>query len=150
MQETRDKPPLLIRGAVFAGRLAGSWRQRQRAREQDAFVQLWKESWVEGCETAWAGRPQSTPLRLSGPQRAAWTAGWTWAQTQPNRRQSSSSGGWGHRGRRSADVPRLMRAARGGAAGLVVFAAAKWLFGRHPARGSQPRADSSRDRPTKE
>jgi hypothetical protein len=126
----QDNGSMLVRGAVLVGRLAGGWRQRQRARVQDAFVLLWKEAWVQGCETAWAGLPASAPSGLAEPQRAAWTAGWTWAQTQPNRRQAANEKNWTRQKRRSADVPKLRRAVKGGAAGLVVFAAARWLMGR--------------------
>ena len=129
-----DTPSVLVRGAVAVGRLAGAWRQRQRVRDQDAFVLLWKEAWVQGCETAWAGRPSYVPSGLSEPQRAAWSAGWTWAQTQPNRRRAASRM-WPRNGRRSADA-RLVRAAKGGAAGLVVFAATRWLMAK--ARGTVP------------
>jgi hypothetical protein len=114
---------------VFAGRWAGTWRHRQRAREQDAFVALWKEAWVQGCQAAWADRPSLVPPEMTDPLRSAWTAGWTWAQTQPDRRRGSL-GAWKLRGRRSSDVQRpLARAVKGGAAGLVVFAAARWLMG---------------------
>lgn len=125
-EQPRDNSSILVRGAVIVGRIAGNWRQRQRVRDQDAFVRLWKEAWVEGCETAWAARPASVPAGLSESQRAAWKAGWTWAQTQPDRRRATSQV-WLRNGRRSADA-RLVRAAKGGAAGLVVFAATKWLM----------------------
>jgi hypothetical protein len=126
-EKPRENPSLLVRGAVLIGRIAGGWRQRQRVRDQDAFVQLWKDAWVQGCETAWAGHQAAVPAGLSEPQRAAWRAGWTWAQTQPDRRRSTSQI-WPRNGRRSADA-RLVRAAKGGAAGLVVFAATRWLMG---------------------
>ena len=126
-EKPRDKPSILVRGAVLAGQMAGAWRQRQRALAQDAFVLQWKEAWVQGCETAWAGQPPALPSGLNESQRAAWTAGWRWAQTQPDRRHPSSEP-WVRNGRRRADVPRLVRAAKGGAAGLVVFAATRWLM----------------------
>jgi hypothetical protein len=137
--EVRQTSPgntsILVRAAEFAGHLAGTWRQRQRARAQDAFVGLWKEAWVQGCESAWAGGRPEVPRRLNGTQRAAWTAGWTWAQKQPDRRQSSREiakvGG-----RRRADIRRpLVNAAKGGAAGLLAFAAARWLMGARRAVG---------------
>jgi hypothetical protein len=128
-----EKPPgktsMLVRTAEFAGQIAGAWRQRQQAKAQDAFVLQWKEAWVRGCESSWAGQPSAAPKQLSDSQRAAWTAGWTWAQTQPNRRHSSTAKATRH-GRRSADAPRLVRAAKGGAAGLVMFAATRWLIAR--------------------
>ncbi len=89
---------------------------------------LWKKAWVQGCESAWAGRPAGVPSGLSEQQRAAWRAGWTWAQTQPDRRRATSQI-WLRNGRRSADA-RLVRAAKGGAAGLVVYAATRWLMGK--------------------
>ncbi|MQA29857.1 MAG: hypothetical protein GEU82_08465 [Luteitalea sp.] len=144
-RKPRDSTSILVRSAIFVGRIAGTWRRRQHARDQDAFVTLWKEAWVQGCEAAWAGRPLSAPAGLSDPQGAAWTAGWRWAQTQPDRRRPSLTGSK-LGGRRTADTPRpLVRAAKGGAAGLVVFAAARWLMGarRSAAGGSQ--ADPPQD-----
>jgi hypothetical protein len=142
IEKPRDTTSVLERGASFAGRLAGSWRHRQRARAQDAFVMLWKEAWVQGCEAAWAGRLSSEAAAMGERQRAAWTAGWTWAQTQPDRRQAFRNS-WQAGGRRSGDGQRpLVRAAKGGVVGLVVFAAARWVMGRRASTKS-----TSADRP---
>jgi hypothetical protein len=129
-----DSRSVLVRGASLAGRLTGTWRHRQRARAQDAFVLVWKKAWVQGCEAAWAGRSSFAPAEMGERQQAAWTAGWTWAQTQPDRRRDVRDS-WKLGGRRSSDAQRpLVRAAKGGAVGLVVFAAARWLMG--PRRSS--------------
>jgi hypothetical protein len=143
-QKQGDSRSVLLRGAILAGRITGTWRHRQHARAQDAFVLVWKKAWVQGCEAAWAGRSSSPPAEMGERQRAAWGAGWTWAQTQPDRRRVSRDN-WKQGGRRSADAQRpLVRAAKGGAVGLIVFAAARWLMG---ARRSSTESSSSQVRP---
>ena len=143
-EKQSDNTSVLVRGAILAGRISGSWRHRQRARAQDAFVLVWKRAWVQGCEAAWAGRSSLPPAEMGERQRAAWAAGWLWAQTQPDRRRVSRDS-WRLGGRRSADAQRpLVRAAKGGAVGLIVYAATRWLMG---ARRSSTRPSASNGRP---
>jgi hypothetical protein len=75
----------LIRLAIQAGATIGRWQRRLAARRDDALVEKWKAAWAEGSNAYSAGSPQGqVPYRRSM-RRAAWLAGWQWAEQQAGR-----------------------------------------------------------------
>jgi ribosome modulation factor len=82
---------LLIRMAIRAGATVGRWQRRLAARRDDAVVEKWKAAWAEGSDAHRAGTPQErVPYRRSA-RRAAWLAGWQWAEQQAGRPPHSLS-----------------------------------------------------------
>ncbi len=78
--------PLTVRLATWTGSAFGGWLRRRAARRDNAYVRRWKEAWSVGRDGRWAGmQREAVPYRRS-PDRDAWLAGWTWAGTQPDRR----------------------------------------------------------------
>lgn len=106
------------------------WLRRQRtAADDEAQVRAWKRAWVSGAEARWAGTAStSNPNEAGSAPAAAWTAGWHWAEQQPDRREPSRVR-FAHPGRRSSDnASPLRRSARAGAVGLSMLAVAAWLW----------------------
>ena len=112
------------------GEVLTAWRRRRAASKQDAFVEAWKTAWTEGCNRRWQGGPRDEiPYAQDDDQRAAWLAGWQWAEAHPDRRQRDGSPARGNR--RSTDRrARLTRGARQGVAGLMLLAVARWWWRR--------------------
>jgi hypothetical protein len=81
--------PLTVRIATWAGSAFGGWLRRRAARRDNAYVRRWKDVWSAGRDGRWAGlQRDAVPYRRS-PDREAWLAGWTWAGTQPDRRDAN-------------------------------------------------------------
>jgi hypothetical protein len=113
------------------GKVFRTWRRRRIAARQDAFVEAWKNAWSEGCHRRWQGGSQDEAPDVYDYQRAAWLAGWQWADAHPDRRQDSPPA---TDYRRSADRrARLARGTRRGIAGLTILAAARWWWRRRSA-----------------
>jgi hypothetical protein len=123
----------LVRVATQAGRMLGAWRRRRLAAKQDAVVETWKAAWTEGCEQRWQGATKDAVPYKRGDRRSAWEAGWLWADGNPDRRDPDGLLNGGQR--RPAGQTRLARAARRGATGLTLLAAARWLWSRAARRG---------------
>src|SRR5687767_6808770 len=77
-----------------------------RTDESDAFVEVWKKSWLSGADACWATRPSINP-HLEDPARAAWRAGWDWARSHPDRRKNRHLR-LAHPNRRATDPTRRM------------------------------------------
>jgi hypothetical protein len=124
------------------GEVFKTWRRRLAAGKQDALVEAWKTAWTEGCNHRWQGGPRDEAPNSQDDQRAAWLAGWQWADAHPDRRRPGDSPVRGYR--RSTDRrARLARGARQGFAGLMLLAVARWWWRR---RGiDRIRAAASRD-----
>jgi len=83
------KMPWTLRAAAWVGTSIGRWQRRRAARRDDDYVQRWKDAWIVGRDSRWAGvRQEDNPYRRPA-QRQAWLAGWEWAGTQPDRRDPS-------------------------------------------------------------
>ena len=71
----------VVKTATWIGTTLGRWRRRRASKKDDAFVQVWKSAWQEGCEARLAGAKQDANPKKRNPQKAAWLAGWAWADT---------------------------------------------------------------------
>ena len=69
--------------AVRVGQVLAAWRRRRAVAKQDAFVLRWKTAWAEGYHDARQGVPRTTVPYGQDDQRAAWLAGWQWAENHP-------------------------------------------------------------------
>jgi hypothetical protein len=69
----------VIRAATWIGSTLGQWRRRRASAKDDAFVDLWKSAWQEGCDARLGGAPQDANPNKRNPRKAAWLAGWSWA-----------------------------------------------------------------------
>jgi hypothetical protein len=96
---------------------------------QGVRVQVWKDAWAAGARARWTGVAfDRNPHELKAPSAAAWSAGWRWAEHQPDRRRAEVVR-FAHPYRRSTDTPtRVIRSARAGAVGLSVLTLAGWLW----------------------
>jgi ribosome modulation factor len=78
----------VIRAATWIGSTLGQWRRRRASAKDDAFVDLWKGAWQQGCDARLAGSSQEANPHRRNPRKAAWLAGWAWAEstngTKPN------------------------------------------------------------------
>jgi hypothetical protein len=94
----------------------------------DAFVEAWKKSWLAGADACWTSQSSVNP-NPHNPERAAWQAGWSWAQANPDRRRKQILA---HPGRRGNDAPRpVTRAVKysaWGIGGIGLFAASRWAW----------------------
>ncbi len=123
------------------GKVFTTWRRRRIAAKQDAFVETWKTAWAEGCHHRWQGGSKDDAPDLYDYQRAAWLAGWQWADAHPDRRQDSPPAA---DYRRNADRrARLARGTRRGIAGLTILAVARWWWRRRSAL--RPGRESARE-----
>jgi hypothetical protein len=93
----------IVRAAEWFGRTLGQWRRERAGRRDDAYIKAWKGAWTEGCEARWHGAERSPLPYKRNPQKDAWTAGWLWADTQPDRRDSSHLASHWPTGRRAGD-----------------------------------------------
>jgi hypothetical protein len=99
--------------------LGGLWPKTTE--ESDAFVEVWKKSWLSGADAWWA-TPSSINPNSEDPARAAWQAGWDWAKDHPDRRKAHAVR-LAHRNRRATDpARRVPRALKISAAGVGFFA----------------------------
>jgi hypothetical protein len=124
-----DRPPesaFVTRTAIRLGHTLGLWRRRRLEAAQNKFVETWKAAWTEGCEAAWHGTAIGAVPYRRGRRRDAWHAGWHWATTNPGPRSDNGAGVDTRIYRRGEDP--ALRAAAGGAVGLTVVAAARWLW----------------------
>jgi hypothetical protein len=99
-----ERQPLVVRAAEWLGRILGQWRRGRTQRRDDAYIQAWKAAWVQGSESRWRGQTRETVPHRSGPEHDAWLAGWTWGDTQPDRRDASRPTSRAHPRRRSTDA----------------------------------------------
>jgi hypothetical protein len=93
----------------------------------DAFVEVWKKSWLSGAAACWAKNSPLNP-HPQDPARAAWQAGWHWASGHPDRRTQHHLR-LAHPNRRATDSERRVpfrRAVKIGAVGVGLFAASRW------------------------
>ncbi len=44
-------------------------------------MNLWKSAWQDGCDARLAGVSQESNPNRRDPKKAAWLAGWAWADT---------------------------------------------------------------------
>jgi hypothetical protein len=98
------------------------------APEPDALVAAWKAAWVKGANAAWAHQPATNPHQ-AGMERAAWDAGWKWADQNPDRRTNRAPR-FAHPRRRARDTTvtaSLKRAAAVSATGVTLYAISKVL-----------------------
>jgi len=116
--------PFVTRAAVRLGHTLGSWRRRRLEAAQNKFVDAWKAAWTEGCEAAWQGIAINAVPYRRGWRRKAWHAGWHWATTNPGPGGTLVSVPERH----SDESHSRVRAATGGAVGLSVAAAVRWLW----------------------
>jgi hypothetical protein len=104
--------------------------------QPDAVVATWKAAWVRGANAAWGPhRPVANPYHTEM-ERAAWQAGWKWAELNPDRRTNRVPR-FAHPRRRAMDssmTASLKRAAAVGATGVTLYAISKALR-----RWSRPR-----------
>jgi hypothetical protein len=112
---------------MAVGRALGRWRRRWVMLGQDAYIESWKEAWTDGCYSGWHGEPLNSVPYRRGYRRHAWMAGWNWA-TQPERREETRERVGVATERPPARHPRLVRAAKGGALGLLLLITARWLI----------------------
>jgi hypothetical protein len=129
----------MTRAAVRLGHTLGSWRRRRLEAAQNRFVDAWKAAWTEGCEAARQGIAIGAVPYRRGWRRKAWYAGWHWATTNPG-----PGGGVAVVSapqRRDEEPGAGVRAVTGGAVGVTVVAAMRWLMRsrhkRHPVKTSQ-------------
>jgi len=111
------------------------WARLTRRREPsvlqqpDAVVATWKAAWLKGAHAAWGShRPVANPYHTEM-ERAAWQAGWKWAELNPDRR-SNRAPRFAHPRRRAMDsslTASLKRAAAVGATGVTLYAISKAL-----------------------
>jgi ribosome modulation factor len=73
----------MVRAATWIGTILGRWRRRQQSVRDDAFVNTWKAAWEEGCKAREAGKGQELNPYRRDPRKAAWLAGWAWADSVP-------------------------------------------------------------------
>jgi ribosome modulation factor len=73
----------MIRAATWIGTALGRWRQRQQSVRDDAFVDAWKAAWEEGYKDRTKGAARELNPYRRDPRRAAWLAGWVWADSVP-------------------------------------------------------------------
>ena len=131
--------------AVLGGQVVRRWRRHRAAARQDAFVEAWKNAWTEGCHHRWQGGPRDEAPNVTADQRAAWLAGWQWADAHPNRRRDDPPVVRDYR--RSTDRrSRLARGTRRGIAGLTLLAVARWWWRRQNV--ARPGPVSSQERVT--
>jgi hypothetical protein len=115
----------LLRAGVPIAEVLMAWRRRRAVAKQDAFVNAWKTAWSEGCRRRWEGGTRDEPSDAPDYYRAAWVAGWQWADVHPDRRRQ---GGTLRGYRRSTD--RRARFARRGLVGLTLVGVAGWWWRR--------------------
>jgi hypothetical protein len=95
---------------------------------KDTLVREWKQAWTKGAQARWAGKPAANPHPARSSRAAAWTAGWQWADRQPDRREPNVVR-FAHPLRRSNDTSaRLARTAQAGAVGLSVVTLVGWMW----------------------
>ena len=122
-------PSLVVRAAVRVGEVLGHWRRRRLTAAQDAYIEKWKAAWSEGSDAGWHGVSQDAVPYRHGPQRDAWSAGWHWANTHPDRRDSDGTAlTFQDRHLIVTTHPRAIGPAGGGAIGVAFVAAARWLL----------------------
>ena len=126
--------------------------RKQSVADPDSQVQMWKASWVAGAHARWAGRPShANPYEARSARSDAWTAGWRWAEGQPDRR-SATRVRLAHPRRRTTDKGlSQMRTLQAGAIGISGLMLARWLWqtrnDKQSARGTcvnaGPKSDNS-------
>jgi hypothetical protein len=98
------RQPLIVRTAEWLGRALGQWRRGRTAKRDDAYIRTWKAAWAQGCESRWRGQSREEVPYRSGAEHDAWLAGWSWGDTQPDRRDPSRPATRAHARRRSTDA----------------------------------------------
>src|SRR5258706_9026504 len=91
--DTSFDSSILVRSAEIMGRALGDWRRRRVAAAQDAYIEVWKTAWTEGCHAGWDSQPLTAVPYKNAPRSDAWKAGWNWASMQPDRRIPSKGTG---------------------------------------------------------
>ena len=143
MTSTSDPSPV-VRAAIRVGQVLGDWRRRRVEAAQDAYIDMWKAAWAEGCHAGWQGAVKDDVPYRTGPQRDAWLAGWNWAETHPSRVPGASISIPERRGVMPAR-PGVLRAAGGGALGVAFFTAARLLWRSRRSPASAAKSGSSLD-----
>jgi hypothetical protein len=132
----------LVRAAVRVGHLLGNWRRQRAAAAQDAYIAMWKAAWAKGSQAGWSGAPKAAVPHQAGPEHDAWSAGWEWAMTHPDRRDPNRLFE-AHDQRRTTDVrSRVVRAAKRSAVGLGFLAGARWFWQARRRSQFEPAEDS--------
>lgn len=143
-----DRPPpsdatFVTRTAIRLGHTLGSWRRRRLEASQDKFVEAWKAAWTEGCEAAWQGIAIGAVPYRRGRRRDAWHAGWHWATTNPGPGAGDGAGIDARTYRRGGEGGPVVRAATGGAVGLTMLAAIRWLWRARQKTAEHPKTSQS-------
>ena len=89
----------------------------------DKQIRDWKKHWQQGARARWSRTsPGNTNPHSSGSTpAAAWSAGWNWAERNPDRRDPQPAR-LAHPHRRTTDtLPRLLRHAKAGAVGVSLL-----------------------------
>jgi ribosome modulation factor len=122
----RSERKTLRRAGVPIAEVLMAWRRHRAFAKQDAFVKAWKTAWGDGCRRRWEGGSRDELPYLQDDHRAAWVAGWQWADAHPDRRRQGGPLVRGYR--RSTD--RRGRFARRGLVGLTLVGVAGWWWRR--------------------
>jgi hypothetical protein len=83
----------LVRMSIKVGTAIGRWQRRRAARRDDVLVEKWKVAWAEGSDACRAGIPQDKVPHRRSPRRAAWLAGWQWAERSAHPQANGTAGG---------------------------------------------------------
>jgi hypothetical protein len=105
----------------------------------DAQVRAWKDAWVTGADARWRDTAFiRNPHPIGSSAAAAWSAGWRWAELQPDRRQQSHAR-LAHPYRRRTDTTsRLVRGAQAGAVGVSIVTLVAWMWQRRRQAAKPP------------
>lgn len=114
-------------------------RGQRKKTGEDAQVRAWKDAWVSGADARWRGTAYiRNPHPTGSAAAAAWSAGWRWAELQPDRRHQSHAR-LAHPYRRRTDTTsRLVRGAQAGAVGVSIVTLLAWMWQRRRQAAKTP------------
>lgn len=116
------------RRRISVYRIWDEWRRNRMIAAQDWYVEAWQSAWAEGASARWNGQPPTVRSYRDAPQREAWTAGWMWANRQPDRRvRSRIDPNWAIRTRRERRRAMMSHAKRGMWT-VALIMVARWMW----------------------